>query len=96
MGKNNVKGTKMSLKNRIFGSVMSAAMAANAVALNAFAAEGSGVDYTSIGNALSSGLSECVTGVISVATTIIPIGVGVYGIGYCVGAVKKMFTKIAS
>ena len=46
MGKNNVKGTKMSLKNSIFGSVMSAAMSANAVALNAFAAEGSGVDYT--------------------------------------------------
>lgn len=95
MGKNNTKGTKMSLKHRIMGAVMSAAMAANAVALNAFAAEGSGVNYSEIGTALTSGLSECVTGIVSVASTIIPLGVGIYGIGFCVKSVKNMFTKIA-
>jgi hypothetical protein len=91
--------TKPSFKQKAFRAVVAASMAANALVINAFAVDGesssSTVSYSTIGDALKSGLVECVNGVIDVAVAIIPVGIGIYGIGFCVTAVKKMFNKVA-
>lgn len=65
--------------------------------VTSFAAEGaaaSGVDYSAIGDALKTGVSDAVTGTISCVSAVIPICVGIFGLGICVKTFKKFVGKL--
>lgn len=91
-----IKGSKAFKK--VIAIVCSASLAVSMVAVNAFAAEGgstvtSGVDYSSISSSLISGFSEIVNQCIAMATSIVPLGLGIMGLGKMLSIAKKFFTK---
>lgn len=68
------------------------------MAVTCFAVDGStstgGVDYTAIGDALKTGVSDAVTGTVACVSAIIPICVGIFGLGICVKTFKKFVGKL--
>lgn len=67
------------------------------MAVTCFAVDGStssGVDYSAIGAALKTGVSDAVTGTISCVSAIIPVCVGIFGLGICVQTFKKFVGKL--
>lgn len=72
---------------------MSMCMAVTCFAVEGDAASG-GVDYTAIGNALKTGVSDAVTGTVACVSAIIPICVGIFGLGICVKTFKKFVGKL--
>lgn len=89
-----VKSSKVFKKTLAF--IASASIAMSAFAINAFAVEGSGstgVDYSSISTSLISGFSEIVNQCIAMATSIVPLGLGIMGLGKMLSVAKKFFTK---
>lgn len=89
-----VKGLKLS--KRLLAGFFSFCLTASMFVVQAFAADdsGSGVDYSGIGDALKSGLSTCVTNCVTVASTLIPIGVGLWGLSLMISFVKKFIVKL--
>lgn len=91
--------TAIKNKSKKLSAVVMALCMSMCMAVTCFAADGdaasSGVDYSAIGTALKSGLAEMVTSVIDVAVAIVPIGLGVYGLGWTVQKVKSLFSKVA-
>lgn len=87
-----------SFKTKALELCMSAILAADALAVNAFAEEttsSSSIDYSSIGSAFKSSFVELVNECINISVSIIPVGLGLYGLGWFVKSIKKMFTKVA-
>lgn len=86
------------MSNKLSAAVMALCMSM-CMAVTCFAVDGSSisssVDYKSIGTALQSGLAEMVSNVIDVAVAIVPIGLGVFGLGWTVKKVKSLFAKVA-
>lgn len=73
----------------------SAAVAANALAVNAFAADPpSSSDMSSITTVLETGFTQMVSNVMTVATAVVPVGLGVFGLGFIVKKAKQLFSKV--
>lgn len=73
----------------------SAAVAANALAVTAFAVDPpSSTDMSSITSVLETGFTQMVQNVMSVATAVVPIGLGVFGLGFIVKKAKQLFSKV--
>lgn len=75
----------------------SAAVAANALAVTAFASGTGGntsTDMSSITSVLETGFTQMVQNVMSVATAVVPIGLGVFGLGFIVKKAKQLFSKV--
>lgn len=71
-----------------------AALCVMSSAASAFAEEtSSSVDYSTITSSLTSGITECVNNCISLATAIIPICVGMWGLTHMINWAKKFFNK---
>ncbi|MCX4257968.1 MAG: hypothetical protein OSJ54_13720 [Oscillospiraceae bacterium] len=78
--------------------IASASVAMSAFAINAFAADGDvggagGVNYGDISSKILSGFGTVITNCIDIATSIIPLGLGFYGVGMLWDSAKKFFTK---
>ncbi len=86
------------LKSKSIALVASAICACNVMAVTAFAAESgggsSGLDYGTITTALTTGLNEAASGIMSMIAAIAPIGIGIFGITWCVGKAKQVFKKL--
>ncbi len=85
-------------KHKIVPKVMSAALAMSMVAVPVSAEETTStttVDYGSVVDSLKSGLVQVVQNCISLATAMIPLMAGVWGLSVMVGYAKKWFTKIS-
>lgn len=77
-------------------AIASASLAVSTVAINAFAAEGDstgGVNYSDISSKILAGFGTVLTNCIDIATSIIPLGLGLYGVGMLWDSAKKFFTK---
>ena len=82
---------------KVVSAIGSAALAMSVVAVSAFATDGtSGVDYTSLIDSLKTGFSEIVTNCIAVAGAVLPIGLGLLGLGKIWDVAKRFFTKTTS
>ncbi len=87
------------LKSKGIAFVASAICACNVMAVTAFASGGSGgggsgLDYGTITTALTTGLNEAASGIMSMIAAIAPIGIGIFGITWCVGKAKQVFKKL--
>ena len=56
----------------------------------------SGVDYSTLTDSLKTGFTDIVTNCVAVAGDIIPIGLGIIGLGKVFSIAKKFFTKATS
>ena len=65
-----------------------------AVPVSAETPASSTVEYSSIADTLKSSMVEVVNNVLNIATAIVPLAAGVWGLTIMVGAAKKFFTKI--
>ena len=81
---------------KVVSAICSAALAMSVVAVSAFAEGTSGVDYTSLIDSLKTGFSEIVTNCIAVAGAVLPIGLGLLGLGKIWDVAKRFFTKTTS
>lgn len=90
-----VKGSKAFKKT--ISCIASASVAISSLAINAFAAEGAGgsgtVNYSDISSKILAGFGTIITNCIDIATSIIPLGLGLYGVGLLWNTAKKFFTK---
>lgn len=89
-----IKGSKAFKKT--VATIASASLAISTVAINAFAAEGDTagtVNYSDISSKILAGFGTVLTNCIDIATSIIPLGLGLYGVGMLWDSAKKFFTK---
>lgn len=93
--KNMISKAKTNFKTRVAPAVISAGTAISAVAISASAESGStvSIDYKSIGQTFIQGFNDVISGCIDVAVAVIPLGLGLYGIGLVWNTAKKFFTK---
>lgn len=92
-----VKGFGRKAADKAVMAACSAAVAANALAVTAFASGtggGTSTDMSSITSVLQEGFTSMVSNVISVATAVVPIGLGVFGLGFIVSKAKQLFSKV--
>lgn len=84
-------------KHRIVPKVMGAAAAIQLATITAAAETGSGssstVDYSNIITSLQSGIVDVINNCITLATAIIPVCVGMWGISHMISWAKKFFNK---
>lgn len=79
--------------------IASASLAVSAMAVNVFAAEGggtTGVDYASLSTTITNAFKDIVNQCIDVAVAVLPIGLGILGLGKLWDVAKKFFTKSTS
>lgn len=95
-----VKAIAFEQKHRIVPKVIGAATALTVCAVPASAEETvpnntvSGVDWSSIINTLQGAFTEIINNVVTLATAIIPIGAGVWGLSLIIGYAKSFFKKV--
>lgn len=95
--KNKLTNVSTKIKTRVVPAVISGATAASAMAITAFADSGSSsVDYSAISTSIKSGLGDIITNCISMAADIIPLGLGLFGLGKVWDIAKKFFNKSTS
>lgn len=92
-----IKSSKLFKKT--VAAIASASVAVSAFAVNAFAVEGAG-GGTSVSSLLSdagtkilSSFTEVINSCIDIATSIIPMGLGLFAVGKIWDVAKKFFTK---
>lgn len=56
----------------------------------------SGVDYSTVTESLTTGFKDIVTQCVTVAVAIIPIGLGIIGLGKVFTVAKRFFSKATS
>ena len=54
------------------------------------------MEYTTLNTALTTALSDCATNCLTLAGTLIPAAIGVFGIILTIGYAKKLFKKITA
>lgn len=97
----NLKEKVICFKNKIQSKalpvVASATAAISAVVVTVSAEEpGASSSMTSLTNAIKTGFTEVINNCIDVAVMIIPLGLGLYGLGKVWDVAKKFFTKSTS
>lgn len=88
------KAISFEQKHQIIPKAIGAATAISLAAVPVSAEGESTVDYSSIADTLKASFVEVVNNVLSIATAIVPLAAGVWGLTIMVGAAKKFFTKI--
>lgn len=91
------KAISFEAKHKVIPKAVSAVTAVSLMAVPVSAetpAGSSTVDYSSIADTLKSSMVEVVNNVLNIATAIVPLAAGVWGLTIMVGAAKKFFTKI--
>lgn len=77
--------------------IASASLAMSTVAINAFASGDSGgsggVNYADITSKILGGFSTVIDNCIDIATSVIPLGLGLFAVGKLWDTAKKFFTK---
>lgn len=92
--KNAISKAKTNFKTRVAPAAISASTAISAVAISASAeSTGGSVNYSEIGTQLISGFNDIIAGCVDVAVAVIPLGLGLYGLGLIWNTAKKFFTK---
>lgn len=97
----NLKEKVICFKNKVqrkaLPVVASATAAISAVVVTVSAEEaGASSSMTSLTNAIKTGFTEVINNCIDVAVMIIPLGLGLYGLGKVWDVAKKFFTKSTS
>ena len=88
---------KNKVQRRALPVVASATAAISAVVVTVSAEEaGASSSMTSLTNAIKTGFTEVINNCIDVAVMIIPLGLGLYGLGKVWDVAKKFFTKSTS
>ncbi len=88
---------KNKIQRRALPVVASASAAISAVVVTVSAEEpGASSSMTSLTNAIKTGFTEVINNCIDVAVMIIPLGLGLYGLGKVWDVAKKFFTKSTS
>lgn len=94
--KEKLTNVKTKVKTRVVPAVISGATAISAMAITACAEAGSGsVDYSSLRDTIKSGFGEVITNCIGMAADIVPLGLGLLGLGKMWDVAKKFFNKSA-
>lgn len=94
--KNVISNAKTGLKTKVLPAVVSAGTAISAVAITASAESGTNagtVNYSEVGTKLIAGFNDIISGCVDVAVAVIPLGLGLYGLGLIWNTAKKFFTK---
>ena len=95
--KNVISNAKTGLKTRVLPAVVSAGTAISAVAISASAesvsSNAGSVNYSEVGTKLIAGFNSIISGCVDVAVAVIPLGLGLYGLGLVWNTAKKFFTK---
>ena len=80
---------------KVVSSICSAALAMSVVAVSAFAEEGTAgsVDYTTIIDSITTGFGTIITNCVTVASAVIPLGLGLLGLGKIWDVAKRFFAK---
>lgn len=97
--KNAISKVKTGFNTRVVPAVISAGTAISAAAITACAETGTNagsVNYTNIGKQLISGFNDIISGCVDVAVAVVPLGLGLYGLGLIWNTAKKFFTKATS
>lgn len=83
---------------KVLAAICSASMAMSAVAVNAFAAEGTSNTsmYQTLANSFQDAAQAMGDGIALILGAIVPIGVGIIGLYSAVGAGKKILAKLSS
>lgn len=88
-----VASKKINVK-KVVTAICSGALAVSVVAVSAFAADGTGtVDYTSLIDTITAGFSDIITNCVTVAAAVLPIGLGLLGLGKIWDVAKRFFAK---
>lgn len=95
--KNVISKAKTGFKTKVLPAVVSAGTAISAVAISA-SAEGASsntttVNYSEIGTKLLAGFGDIINGCVDVAVAVVPMGLGLFGLGLIWNTAKKFFTK---
>lgn len=95
--KNVISKAKTCIKTKVLPAVVSAGTAISAVAISAFAesvsSNAGSVNYSELGTKLMAGFKDIISGCVDVAVAVIPLGLGLYGLGLVWNTAKKFFTK---
>lgn len=96
--KEKARNAVMTVKKKALPVMASASMAMSAVAVNAFAADGSSSTgmYTTLANAFKEGAGAMADGIAIIFGAVIPVGVGIIGLYSALGAGKKILAKLTS
>lgn len=81
---------------KVLSVIVSASLAVSALAVNAFAVEGdgpAGIDYSSLISTITSGFTTVIQNCVTIAVAVIPLGLGLMGLGKMWDVAKKFFTK---
>lgn len=86
-------------KCKKFSAIFCAALMSMCMFVTSFAEEGStagstSVNYSAIGDAFKTGISDAVTGTITCVSAIIPVCVSILGLGICIKTFKKFIGKL--
>lgn len=83
---------------KVLSVIVSASLAVSMLAVNVFAAEGdssgpAGIDYSSLISTITSGFTTVIQNCVTIAVAVIPLGLGLMGLGKMWDVAKKFFTK---
>lgn len=94
--KEKARNAVMTVKKKALPVMASASMAMSAVAVNAFAADGSSSTslYSTIADSFKSGMSDCAQDIALIFAAVLPLGIGIVGMYAAFGAGKKIFMKL--
>ncbi len=94
--KNVISKAKTNFKTKVVPAAISAGTAVSAVVISASAESGTNagsVNYSEVGTKLIAGFNDIISGCVDVAVAVIPLGLGLYGLGLVWNTAKKFFTK---
>lgn len=85
---------------KVVSAIVSAALAMSVVAVSACATDGTttttGIDYSSLISTIVDGFNTIITNCVTVAAAVIPLGLGLMGLGKMWDVAKRFFTKTTS
>lgn len=94
--KNAISKVKTGFNTRVVPAVISAGTAISAAAITASASSGgttNTVDYSSLKTSILSAVNTIITNCVDVAVAILPLGLGLWGLGKIWDVAKKFFVK---
>lgn len=95
--KEKAKNAVTAIKAKALPVVCAVATAVPTMIITASAVAGpSGVDYSTVTESLTTGFKDIVTQCVTVAVAIIPIGLGIIGLGKVFTVAKRFFSKATS
>lgn len=94
--KEKAKNAVIAVKAKALPVMCAAVTAVPTMMITAFAEDDGSVDYTAVTTSLTTGFKDIVTQCVTVAAAIIPIGLGIIGLGKVFNVAKRFFNKATS